>query len=91
MPKKKGDKGGNPNPVRSPEVVEQVFPRMDDDPYPGVAMTKKLQIWIYEPVAEALEKMPQNERVVWLRRVIAQAAIKELGVQISEASNEHNQ
>lgn len=80
MPKKKGDKGGNPNPVRPPKVEEKVFPRMDTDPYPGVPMTKKLQIWIYEPVAEALEKMPQKERVVWLRRVITEAAIKELSV-----------
>ncbi len=89
MPKKKGDKGGNPNPVRPPEVEEKVFPRMDADPYPGVPMTKKLQIWIYEPVADALEKMPQKERVLWLRRVITEASIKELGVQI-EAGNEHN-
>lgn len=82
MPKKKGDKGGNPNPIRPPKVIEQVFPRMDADPYPDVPMTKKLQIWIYEPVAEALEQMPQKKRVLWLRRVIAEAAVKELGVSI---------
>jgi|688.fasta_scaffold684481_1 hypothetical protein len=83
MPKKKGDKGGNPNPVRPPEVEAKVFSRKQDDPYPDVPLTKKLQIWMYEPVVKELEKMSPSDRTLWLRKVITEAAIKELGVVIN--------
>jgi hypothetical protein len=82
MPKKKGDKGGNPNPVRPPIVEGMVYIRNDKDPYPDVPMTKKLQIWMYAPVVERLNQMPPTERILWLRKAIAEAAIKDLGVEI---------
>lgn len=80
MPKKKGDKGGNPNPVRTLIVEALVFPRDSNDPYPDVPLTKKLQIWMYAPVVERLNQMTQKERTLWLRKAIAEAAIRDLGV-----------
>lgn len=82
MPKKKGDKGGNPNPVRTPIVEGMVYVRDDKDPYPNVPLIKKLQIWMYAPVVERLNRMTSTERTLWLRKAIADAAIRDLGVEI---------
>lgn len=82
MPKKKGDKGGNPNPVRTPVVEGMVYTRDANDPYPDVPMTKKLQVWMYAPVVERLNQMTPTERTLWLRNAIAEAAIKDLGVEL---------
>lgn len=82
MPKNKGDKGGNPNPVRTSRVEEMVYGRTEKDPYPDVPLTKKLQIWMYEPIVERLNQMSQTERTLWLRKAITDAAIRDLGVRL---------
>jgi hypothetical protein len=82
MPKKKGTKGGNTNPPRSPEVEAQVYTRDAKDPYPDVKLTKRYQIWLYEPIVEKLEQMTSTERALWLRGAITRAAIEDLGIEI---------
>lgn len=80
MPKKKGDKGGNPNPPKTPEFIAGMIARTENDPYKDVPLTKNIQIRMYAPVADALDRMDSKERVVWLRRIITEAAVQELGV-----------
>lgn len=80
MPKKKGDKGGNPNPPQTPEFIASKIARTENDPYKDVPLDKNLQIRLYVPVAAALNQMDSKERVIWVRRVITEAAIRELGV-----------
>ena len=82
MPKKKGDKGGNPNPPTPPGFVAQMKVRSDDDPYRNVPLGRNLQVRMYQPVIDALEELTSAERSVWLRRVVTEAAIHELGVKL---------
>lgn len=89
MPKKKGDKGGNPSPSQTPEFIAGQIARTDNDPYKDVPLTKNLQVRIYEPVANALDQMESKARVVWLRRVITDAAVEELGVNMFSSSEDH--
>ncbi len=80
MPKKKGDKGGNPNPPQTPEFIAGMIARTDNDPWTEVPLTKNIQIRMYDPVVAALDQMDSKERVIWLRRIITEGAIRELGV-----------
>lgn len=81
MPKAKGTSGGNPNPKRTPKVIAQTYKRVEGDPFYFQPLADKpLQIRMYQPVMDALEKMPPKERTLWLRKVIAETAIRELGV-----------
>ncbi len=89
MPKKKGDKGGNPNPPQTPKFIAGMIARTDNDPYKDVPLTKNLQIRIYQPVATALDQMDGKERVIWLRRIITEGAIRELNVDMFSASEYH--
>ncbi|MDS3860150.1 hypothetical protein RIF25_04960 [Thermosynechococcaceae cyanobacterium BACA0444] len=73
--KRKGSIGGNPNPIQTPEFLAKQFP-----PAPDVPSNVKLG----EPVAVALplpidtEVRRLKNRSIWLRRVITEAAQREL-------------
>lgn len=76
MPKKKGTKGGNPNPVQTQEFLEKQFPHAADLPE-GVELAKQA-LCVKLPVDIDAVVRPMANRSEWLRRVIVDAAQKEL-------------
>ena len=78
MPKKKGDKGGNPNPVQTEKFLAVINTRNYDMP-PDVVLAKS-------PIAAKLpvdydakiRALPDKERIAWVRRVLMEAVDREL-------------
>jgi hypothetical protein len=65
---------GNPNPIITPEFKASQFRRGDDSTEP---MAKKnIQLRLTESIDEVVRSLPN--RSAWLRRVITEAAQKEL-------------
>jgi hypothetical protein len=65
---------GNPNPVITPEFKARQFKRGDDSIEP---MAKKnIQLRLTESIDNAVRSLPN--RSAWLRRVITEAAQREL-------------
>ncbi len=65
---------GNPNPVITPEFKARQFKRSDNTTEP---MAKKnIQLRLTESIDAAVRKLPN--RSAWLRRVITEAAQREL-------------
>ncbi len=76
MPKKKGTPGGNPNPVQTAEFLAKRF-KADDVPE-GVKLQKSLTaVRLPEDIAALIDGLGK-EKPVWLRRVITDAAKREL-------------
>jgi D-glycero-D-manno-heptose 1,7-bisphosphate phosphatase len=80
MVRKKGTPGGNKNPVRGESFEAEIIRRSQDDPYPEIPLGRSQTIRLYEPVQEALDKMLPSEKAAWLRKVITDAAIAQMGV-----------
>lgn len=70
MPKKKGDKGGNPSPVQTEAFRAKQKPKADVEL--GEPISFRLPVEI-----DALVR-PLENRGEWLRRVVTEAAQKEL-------------
>ena len=66
-------RGGNPKPKQRPA------PRADNTTYPLSQVTTRIRL--PQAVDDALAKLPTSaDRTTWLRKVIAEAAIKEFGI-----------
>lgn len=76
MPKKKGDKGGNPKPVQTPEFLAKQFGPAQDLPE-GVDLAKSA-LCVKLPMEIDAVIRPMPNRSEWLRRVICEAAKREL-------------
>ncbi len=75
MPKKKGTPGGNPNPVKTPEFLAHVFPPAPDVPT-GVKLGEPVAVALPLEIDTVIRGL--DNRSVWLRRVICEAARSEL-------------
>ena len=65
----------NPTPVISENFIKTQFPRADDTTEKLAA--KQIQVKVFESVYEAIEKLGKD-KTPWLRRVITEAAKREL-------------
>lgn len=74
MPKRKGDKGGNPNPLQTPEFIAKQYKPQDG--YEGELSKKVLGVVVPVEVDQAVRALPH--KAAWLRRVITEAAQREL-------------
>jgi hypothetical protein len=81
MPKKKGAPRGNPTPVQTPEFLAKKFPPAPDVPA-GVALGTPVCVALPLPVDTAVRSLPNRSE--WLRRVITEAAQRDL---LSHCSN----
>lgn len=76
MPKKKGTKGGNPNPVRTPEFLANQ--KKAEDMPEGVKLSQKpVAVKLTEEITKAVNALG-SKKSLWLRRVISDAAQREL-------------
>ncbi|AFY62373.1 hypothetical protein [Synechococcus sp. PCC 6312] len=67
----------NPTPVLTPEFVAQIrkpIGAMPDEPLEQ----RPLALKVGKSVFAAIHQLPQAERITWLRRVITEAAQREL-------------
>jgi hypothetical protein len=76
MPKKKGTPGGNPQPVQTPEFLAKQFAPAADLPA-GVELAKAALCVKLPADIDSLVR-PLENRSEWLRRVIVEAARREL-------------
>lgn len=76
MPKRKGTPGGNPQPVQTPEFLAQQFRPAAD--VPADVELAKAAISVKLPVDVDAVVRPMANRSEWLRRVIVEAAQREL-------------
>ena len=76
MPKKKGTPGGNPQPVQTPEFLAKQFAPAADLPA-GVELAKAALCVKLPADIDSLVR-PLENRSEWLRRVIVEAAQREL-------------
>lgn len=67
MPKRKGDKGGNPNPVQTPEFLAKQFQPSDD--VRGVELAKSALSVKLPVVIDAIVR-PLPNRSEWIRGAI---------------------
>ena len=74
MPKKKGDKGGNPNPIQTSELIANQHKPQDG--FQGQLSKRPLSVMVPIEVDNAVRTLPQ--KAAWLRRVITEAAQREL-------------
>ncbi len=74
MPKKKGDKGGNPNPVQTPEFIARQ--KKPQDGFEGELAKSPLSARVPVEVDLVVRALPL--KTAWLRRVITEAAQREL-------------
>lgn len=74
MPKKKGDKGGNPNPVQTSDFLAKQYKSQDG--FDGKLARNPLAVVVPIEVDAAVRSLPQ--KAAWLRRVITEAAQHEL-------------
>jgi hypothetical protein len=81
MPKKKGDKGGNPEPVQTELFLAKQNKRVEDlfsnEPLADKPLTIKLPQFVYD----AIQALPKEEKVSWLRNLISVAAVERLGAE----------
>ena len=76
MAKTKGASGGNPNPVQTPEFIAKQF-KAEDVPA-GVKLAKRMTaVRLPEAIANTIDSLGKK-KPVWLRRVITEAAKREL-------------
>ncbi|MEP0911789.1 hypothetical protein NDI45_12785 [Leptolyngbya sp. GB1-A1] len=76
MVKKKGDKGGNPAPVQTPEFRSKQFPPAVDLPA-GVELAKKpFCVKLPVEIDAAIREHPQS--AAWVRQVLIAAVEKDL-------------
>lgn len=76
MPKPKGTPGGNNNPVMTPEFLAHQKPRPADLPDGVMLADKALAVKVPMVVDAAIRALPN--RSVWMRRVLTDAAQREL-------------
>lgn len=69
---------GNPNPVQTKEFKRKRYQPLGEIPGDRPLAKKVTGIKLPIDVHEAIEALPQKERITWLRNVISQAARKEL-------------
>jgi hypothetical protein len=75
MPKKKGDLGGNPSPVQTPEFLAHI--KTAPDLAEGVKLSSKMtSVRLPDDVDGYVRSLPN--RAAWLRRVITEAVQREL-------------
>lgn len=76
MAKKKGDKGGNPSPIQTPEFKAKQFPPAPDLPI-GVELAKKpFCVKLPVEIDAAIREHPQA--AAWARQVLIAAVEQEL-------------
>lgn len=68
---------GNHNPIQSPEFKAKQFKPVSDLPEEKLA-PQPIAVKVGESIHAVVMKLPQKERINWLRRVITKAAIEEL-------------
>ncbi|AFY62799.1 hypothetical protein [Synechococcus sp. PCC 6312] len=73
--KRKGSIGGNPNPVQTPEFLAKQFPPAPDVP-PTVKLGEPICVAVPLPIDAEIRRL--KNRSIWLRRVIIEAAQREL-------------
>ena len=73
--KRKGSIGGNPNPVQTPEFLAKQFPPAPDVP-PNVKLGEPVAVALPLPIDVEVRRL--KNRSMWLRRVITEAAQREL-------------
>lgn len=80
MAKRKGDKGGNNNPVQNELFKSKQHSRSTNDMLPSEPLAKKpLTIKVYQFVYDAIAELPRNEKSIRLREILTEFAINELG------------
>jgi hypothetical protein len=85
MPKPKGTPGGNRNPVITPEFLAHQKPRPSDLPDDAVLAGKALAVKVPVEIDVAVRALPN--RSAWMRRVLTEAAQRELLNQDSEVKS----
>ncbi|MDG2990498.1 hypothetical protein L3556_06055 [Candidatus Synechococcus calcipolaris G9] len=73
--KRKGSIGGNPNPVQTPEFLAKQFPPAPDIP-PGVKLGEPICVAVPLPIDAEIRRL--KNRSIWLRRIITEAARRDL-------------
>lgn len=76
MPKKKSSKGGNPNPIQTPEFLAKKFPSAPDVPADVELAEKPLCVKVPVEIDAAVRSLEKPSQ--WLRKVITDAAKREL-------------
>jgi hypothetical protein len=76
MAKRKGDRGGNPNPVQTEEFLAKRFQPATDLPEGSKLASKPLSVKVEADIDTWIRSLPQPS--VWLRRVITDAALAEM-------------
>lgn len=69
---------GNPNPVQTEKFKKKRYQPLGEIPGDLPLAKKVTGIKLPVDVHEALEALPKKERITWLRKVISEAARKEL-------------
>ena len=73
--KRKGSIGGNPNPIQTPEFLAKQFPPAPDIP-PNMKLGEPVAVALPLPIDTEVRRL--KNRSIWLRRVITEAAQREL-------------
>lgn len=69
---------GNPSPIQTEEFKQKRFRPVGDIPGDSPLSKKVIGVKLPVDVTEAIEALPKEERVSWLRRVLSEAARTEL-------------